>query len=122
MRMATQEELRHLFEGLGSIETGKAADMIVLNTEKVHYYPKYNIKSAIVYSGNSADVETVIIDGSLIMENGHLVTLDEERILYEAQKCIEAVHTSEKDVRMRKHKCHPECSEGCKKYSLPHSE
>ncbi|MGI6586521.1 MAG: amidohydrolase [Gracilibacteraceae bacterium] len=100
MRMATSRGARALgFEGLGSIETGKAADMIVLNTEKAHYYPKYNIKSAIVYSGNSADVETVIIDGSLIMENGHLVTLDEERILYEAQKCALKLCTSGKDVR-----------------------
>lgn len=87
MRMATARGARALgFENVGSLEVGKAADLIVLNTEKAHYYPKYNIKSAIVYSGNSADVETVIIDGSLVMEGGHLITLDEERILYKAQK------------------------------------
>lgn len=87
MRMATARGGRALgFENVGSLEVGKAADLIVLNTEKAHYYPKYNIKSAIVYSGNSADVETVIIDGSLVMEGGHLITLDEERILYKAQK------------------------------------
>jgi 5-methylthioadenosine/S-adenosylhomocysteine deaminase len=87
MRMATSGGARALgFENVGSLETGKAADIIVLNTEKAHYYPKYNIKSAIVYSGNSADIETVIIDGNLVMEGGHLITLDEERILYKAQK------------------------------------
>lgn len=87
MRMATARGARALgFENVGSLEVGKAADLIVLNTEKAHYYPKYNIKSAIIYSGNSADVETVIIDGNLVMEGGHLITLDEERILYKAQK------------------------------------
>jgi 5-methylthioadenosine/S-adenosylhomocysteine deaminase len=87
IRMATLKGAKALgFENLGSIEAGKTADLIVLNTERAHYYPKYNIKSAIVYSGNSADVETVIIDGNLVMESGHLVTLDEERILYKAQK------------------------------------
>lgn len=87
MRMATVRGARALnFENVGSLGVGKIADLIVLNTEKAYYYPKYNIKSAIAYSGNSADVETVIIDGSLVMEDGHLITLDEERILYETQK------------------------------------
>jgi len=87
MRMATAGGAEALgFESTGSLEEGKTADIIVLNTEKAHYYPKYNIKSAIVYSGSSADVETVIIDGSLVMEGGCLVTLDEERILYKTQK------------------------------------
>lgn len=88
MKMATVRGAAALgFENAGSIEVGKTADLIVLNTEKAHYYPKYNIISAIVYSGNSADVETVIIDGNLVMEGRHLITLDEERIFYKAQKC-----------------------------------
>ncbi len=87
LKMATVRGAKALgFEDLGKLTVGSTADIIVLNTEKAHYYPKYNIKSAIVYSGSSADVETVIIDGSLVMEGGHLITLDEERILYKAQK------------------------------------
>jgi len=87
MRMATERGAKALgFENTGRLSVGSVADIIVLNTEKAHYYPKYNIKSAIVYSGSSADVETVIIDGNLVMEGGHLITLDEERILYKAQK------------------------------------
>ncbi|HYE83286.1 MAG TPA: amidohydrolase [Clostridia bacterium] len=87
MKMASVSGAKALgFENVGTLSVGSAADIIVMNTEKAHYYPKYNIKSAIVYSGSSADVETVIIDGSLVMEGGHLITLDEERILYKAQK------------------------------------
>ena len=62
------------------------ADLIILNTEKSYYYPKYNMKSALVYSGNSSDVEMVIIDGKIIMENSNVLTLDEEKILYETQR------------------------------------
>jgi 5-methylthioadenosine/S-adenosylhomocysteine deaminase len=87
MRMAAERGARALgFENVGRLSVGSAADLIVLNTEKAQYYPKYNIKSSIVYSGNSADVESVIIDGCIVMEKGHLITLDEERILYKAQK------------------------------------
>ncbi|MGE5631287.1 MAG: amidohydrolase [Caulobacteraceae bacterium] len=87
MKMATMMGAKALgFQNAGMLSVGMDADLIILNTEKAHYYPKYNIKSAIVYSGNSEDVETVIIDGNVIMEAGHLVTLDEERILYKAQK------------------------------------
>ncbi len=87
LRMATERGARALgFQNVGRLTVGSTADLIVLNTEKAHYYPKYNIKSSLVYSGSSADVETVIIDGNIVMEEGHLVTLDEERILYKAQK------------------------------------
>ena len=56
------------------------ADLIVINTQKPWYYPKHNVKSAIVYSGNSSDVEFVIIDGRIITEKGQVLTLDEEQI------------------------------------------
>lgn len=87
LRMAAERGARALgFKNVGRLTVGNAADLIVLNTEKAQYYPMYNIKSSIVYSGNSADVETVIIDGCMVMEKGHLITLDEERILYKVQK------------------------------------
>ncbi len=87
MRMATIRGALALgFENTGTLEEGKTADIIVMNTEKAHYYPKYNIKSAIVYSGSSADVETVIIDGGLVMDGGCLIGLDEEKILYKARE------------------------------------
>jgi len=87
LRMATESGARALgFENVGRLAVGSIADLIVLDTEKAHYYPKYNIKSSIVYSGNSSDVDTVIIDGCMVMEEGHLITLDEERILYKVQK------------------------------------
>ncbi|SHI43300.1 amidohydrolase [Lutispora thermophila] len=87
LRMATVNGARALgFDNVGEIKKGVAADLIVINTDKPWYYPKYNEKSAIVYSGNFSDVEFVIIDGNIVMEKGQILTMDEERILYEVQK------------------------------------
>lgn len=90
LNMATVNGAKALgFKECGSIEIGMAADIIIIDIEKPHYYPKYNIKSALVYSGNSSDVETVIINGQIVMEKGIVLTMDEEKILYEAQKYSE---------------------------------
>lgn len=87
LRMATVNGAKALgFNNVGEIKKGMSADLIVIDTEKPWYYPRYNEKSAIVYSGNSSDVEYVIIDGNIVMEKGQILTLDEERILYEVQK------------------------------------
>ncbi|MDI6619569.1 MAG: amidohydrolase [Clostridiales bacterium] len=88
LKMATVNGAKALgLKDVGTIESGMKADLIVLNTKKPYYYPRYNIKSAIVYSGNSSDVDTVIIDGNVVMENGKVLTLDEERIYYEVERC-----------------------------------
>ena len=90
LAMATVNGARALgFNNTGEIREGMAADLIIINTEKPWYYPKYNTKSAIVYSGNSTDVECVIIGGRIIMEKGEILTLDEEKILYEVQRIAE---------------------------------
>ena len=92
LKMATSNGAKSLgFENTGYISVGAVADLIIINTEKAQYYPKYNIKSAIVYSGNSSDVETVIIDGKIVMEKNKILTLDEERILFEVQRISEQI-------------------------------
>jgi len=92
LRMATINGAKALgFDNTGEIKKGMVADLIVINTQKPWYYPKHNVKSAIVYSGNSSDVEFVIIDGRIIMEKGQVLTLDEEQILYEVQRRAERI-------------------------------
>lgn len=87
LKMATVNGAKALgLPKLGVIETGMKADLIVINTNKAHYYPKYNTKAALVYSGNSSDVETVIIDGKLVMENNSILTIDEEEVFYEINR------------------------------------
>lgn len=75
-----------LGEEIGSIEVGKKADMILIDMDKPHLYPKHNLVSAVGYSVNGSDVDTVIIDGNIIMENRELKTLDIEQIKYMSEK------------------------------------
>jgi cytosine/adenosine deaminase-related metal-dependent hydrolase len=71
---------------IGSIEIGKRADVILLNLLSPHLTPRFNIPSRIVYEADGHDVDTVIVDGKIIMENRKLKTVNEEDILCRMQK------------------------------------
>lgn len=71
---------------IGSLEVGKKADLILLDIDKPHIYPIHNIISALAYSVQASDVDTVIVDGKIIMEKRELKTLDVEKIMYKATK------------------------------------
>lgn len=72
---------------IGSIEVGKKADLILVDQNKPHFYPKYNIISAMAYSAQGSDVDTVIINGKVIMESRQFKDIDEENIIYNVNKC-----------------------------------
>ena len=88
LEMATLGGARVLgMEGeIGSLEVGKKADVIILDLNRAHLQPVYNIVSQLVYSASGADVRDVIIDGKLVMENRKLLTLHEEEILRKAKE------------------------------------
>lgn len=70
----------------GSIKPGLKADMILLDIDKPHLCPLNDPYSAVVYSAQAADVDTVIVDGRILMENRELKTIDEERVKYEVNR------------------------------------
>jgi 5-methylthioadenosine/S-adenosylhomocysteine deaminase len=53
----------------------------VVDLNRPHLQPVYNVVSQLVYAATGADVRDVIIDGKIVMQNRQLLTLDEERIL-----------------------------------------
>ena len=69
----------------GSIRKGKAADLIMLDLDKPHLTPVYNIFSHIVYAARPSDVETVMVNGRLVVKDGELVTADEKEVLQKAR-------------------------------------
>lgn len=71
------------FADSGKIEAGMKADIILIDTDKPHFYPKNNPLSTVVYSAQAADVDTVIIDGNIVMRNREFIGIDEEKIKYE---------------------------------------
>ena len=71
---------------IGSIEVGKKADLILISLQKPHLTPAFNPVSHLVYAAEGSDVNTVIIDGQIVMDKGRVLTLDEERILQRANE------------------------------------
>lgn len=65
---------------IGSIEKGKKADLIMLDLSRPHANPLYNVYSLIAYSLRGSDVETVIVNGRVLVEDRELVTLDMNRL------------------------------------------
>lgn len=75
---------------IGSLEVGKKADLAVLNLNQFHTFPSFDADpiSRIVYSATSADVETTIIDGTVVMEHGITRTIDKAIVLREADRSL----------------------------------
>ncbi len=71
---------------IGSLETGKKADIITIDLNKPHLTPLYDPYSHLVYCANGADVANVIINGKVVMKNRQVKTLDEEKILKQAME------------------------------------
>lgn len=91
LRLATLSgaEALGLEEQIGSLEAGKQADIILLKEEQAHLFPRHDVVSRIVYAARSADVDTVIVAGEVLLEHGRPVKLDREKILAEAQRQAE---------------------------------
>ncbi len=71
---------------IGSLEEGKKADLILIDTDKSHFYPRHNFISAMAYSAQGSDVDTVIVNGKILMEKRIIKTLDVEKIKFMAEK------------------------------------
>ncbi len=71
---------------IGSLEEGKKADLILIDLDKPHLYPRHNIISALAYGVQASDVDTVIVDGNILMEKRIIKTLDVEKIKFMAEK------------------------------------
>ncbi len=86
MRMATLDGAKAL--GLeatvGSLEAGKKADIVLINFEKPHLSPMHNPYANLVYSACGSDVETVIVNGTILMEGREVKTLNEGEVMRRA--------------------------------------
>ncbi len=91
IRMATIKgaEALGLDDEIGSIEVGKKADIILIDTAAANMTPdSSSLSSNVVYSANGSNVDTTICNGKILMENKKLTTLDEEEIYAKARQAI----------------------------------
>jgi 5-methylthioadenosine/S-adenosylhomocysteine deaminase len=92
LAMATIEGARAIHQEhlIGSLEAGKRADLIVVDTNRVHTMPRFettgqNVYSRLVYGTKSTDVRHVLVNGRVLLRDGNLLTVDEDALLEEAQ-------------------------------------
>jgi cytosine/adenosine deaminase-related metal-dependent hydrolase len=71
---------------IGSLEVGKKADILVLDTQRIHLVPAVRIVSAWIHNGQPSDIESVMIDGRFVMRDRRILTVDEPRIIAEADR------------------------------------
>lgn len=83
-RMATEAGAKMLGIDAGVLEEGRLADLILVNPGGVHMQPLHNVVQQLVYCGKASDVDTVIIDGKVIMEDKMFCTIDEKSIMQRA--------------------------------------
>ena len=98
LRIATIEgaETIGLGDSIGSLEPGKKADLIILDLKVPHMmpiitHPVRNVAPNIVYSARGDEVETVIIDGKIVVQDRNVLTMDEEKIMEDAQKASDEI-------------------------------
>lgn len=71
---------------VGTIEAGKKADIIMVQIDEAHMIPHYDLVANLVYAGQAADVNTVIIDGKIIMRDRIIKTINEPEVIRQAQR------------------------------------
>lgn len=77
-----------LEEETGSIEAGKKADLAILDLNTPSLTPRNNLIAGLSYSANGSEVETVIIDGKIVMEDRKVLTMDEELVYKKINEII----------------------------------
>ena len=79
-----------LDDEIGTVEVGKKADLILIDTNRANMVPdSSNLSSNIIYAANGSNVDTTICNGQILMENKELTTLDEQEIYQKAREAID---------------------------------
>jgi 5-methylthioadenosine/S-adenosylhomocysteine deaminase len=96
LEMATIRGARAIHEEkeIGSLEAGKRADLIIVGMGSVHQTPLYNVYSQLVYATKASDVETVMINGRIVMLNRRVLTIDERAARAKANQYRDRVRKS----------------------------
>ncbi len=85
----------------GSLEVGKSADLVVLNMRNYPFQPLNDIAKHLVYSENGSSIETVMVAGRVVIEDGRLTTVDEQAVLDEISELVPAYLAEHAELERR---------------------
>jgi len=95
LRLATSEGARalNLQDDTGTIETGKAADLVVLASDRPELWaaPQADPHDLVAFGASRGSVRHVLVDGQILVEDGRLTRLDAEEIFRQAERCLAAL-------------------------------
>jgi len=96
LEMATMGGARVLGQQarIGSLETGKLADLIVVDMDRPRQVPLFDPVAQVVYVSRGDDVRTTIVNGRVLMRDRRVLTLDAERVLADARQAAALVRTA----------------------------
>ena len=96
LRMATIDGARALGldADIGSVEVGKRADLALVRLDRLHSIPVEDVISAVVYSAQPDDVDSVLIDGKFVLREGRLLTIDEKETITTARSEAEKLRVA----------------------------
>jgi cytosine/adenosine deaminase-related metal-dependent hydrolase len=91
--MATRHGAKAMLmtDEIGSLEAGKKADMVLFDCHRPEWVPLHNVANSLVYSATGQSVDTVFVDGRIVVEHGRMTTVDEDEIYCRAQAAGEAI-------------------------------
>jgi cytosine/adenosine deaminase-related metal-dependent hydrolase len=94
LEMATINGARALGleQEIGSLEVGKKADLVIIDLNRLHTTPSPNPISSLVYAATGAEVDTVVVDGHIVVEHGQLLTMDENEVMEQAHQHAGALY------------------------------
>ncbi len=80
-----------LDQQIGILQPGYKADLLIIDLEQPHLYPHHDVIANLVYSALASDIETVLINGKIVMENRKLLTMDEKAVLRKVKEHTDAL-------------------------------
>jgi 5-methylthioadenosine/S-adenosylhomocysteine deaminase len=84
----------HMEKEIGSLETGKKADIILISLDEPNAVPMYDIYAQLAYSLKGSDVQTVVIGGRVVMRDRKILTVNEEEAMAKAREYKKTIAAS----------------------------
>jgi guanine deaminase len=100
-------------DDLGAIAPGQKADLVLLRADSVHLRPSSVPLHSLVYVETGASVDTVLVDGRVVVEDGRVTTVDEDRLRSQAQQAAERIRGGNAGARLLAEQLNPYLAAAC---------